>query len=70
MRCSFRPSKHAKDKMIEWGFARQEILDAIARGPKRLSSEGRIEVDFRGLRVVYKQLPCRYFVITVHWRFR
>ena len=70
MRCRLRPSRHAKDKMIEWGFSKETIIDAILRGPKRLSSEGRIEIDFKGLRVVYKQFPCTYFVITIHWRYR
>lgn len=68
-RCSFRPSKHAKDKMIETGISKIEILDGILKGAKKVFRE-KIISTFQGFEVVYRQLPCNYFVITVYWKHR
>ncbi|MBU0662029.1 DUF4258 domain-containing protein, partial [Candidatus Micrarchaeota archaeon] len=64
-RCKFRPSRHAKDKMIETGIAKIEILEAVLRGAKR-KLENKIISTFGGFEVVYRQLPCNYFIITVY----
>ena len=66
-RCAFRPSKHAKDKMLETGISKWEMLDAILRGAKR-RLQNKIISTFRGFEVVYRQLPCNYFIITVYWK--
>ncbi len=66
-RCEFRPSRHAKDKMIETGIAKLEILDAVLRGAKR-KFQDKIVSTFKGFEVVYRQLPCNYFIITVYWK--
>ncbi|MFH1544901.1 MAG: DUF4258 domain-containing protein [archaeon] len=66
-KCKFRPSKHAKDKMIETGLSKLEILDAILRGAKR-TFENKILSAFKGFEVIYRQFPCNYFIITVYWK--
>jgi hypothetical protein len=66
-RCEFRPSGHAKDKMIETGITKPEILEAILKGAKR-ALHNKIISAFKGFEVVYGQLPCNYFIITVYWK--
>jgi len=68
-RCSFRPSMHAKDKMIETGISKLEILEVVMKGAKR-TFENKIISRFKGFEVVYRQLPCNYFIITVYFRSR
>ena len=68
-RCKFRPSMHTKDKMIEIGIGKLEILDGILRGAKRVFGS-KIVSTFKGFEVVYRQLPCNYFIITVYWKNR
>ncbi len=68
-RCSFRPSKHAKDKMIETGIPKWEMLDAIFKGAKR-KLQNKIISTFKGFEVIYRQMPCNYFIITVYWKNR
>lgn len=68
-RCKFRPSVHAKDKMIETGITKHEILDAVFKGAKRIF-HNKIVSKFKGFEVVYRQMPCNYFIITVYWRNR
>jgi hypothetical protein len=67
--CSFRPSVHAKDKMIERGISKYEIIECIAKGVKKVFKTKIISL-FRGFEVVYKPLPCNYFIITVYWKKR
>lgn len=67
-RCSFRPSSHAKDKMIERGISKEEILETILKGAKRAFEENKIISFFKGFEVVYRQFPCNYFIITVYWK--
>lgn len=63
LECQFQPLPHAKNRMIERGISRIEILDAINKGAKRL--DGRKIIAFhRGIEVVYKKKPCHIFVIT------
>ena len=60
---------HAKDKMIETGISKIEILEAVFRGAKR-AFQNKILSTYKGFEVVYKHLPCNYFVITVYWKNR
>ncbi len=68
-RCSFRPSQHAKDKMIETGISKIEILESVLMGAKR-TMHNKIVSVFKGFEVVYRPLPCNYFIITVYWKNR
>ena len=68
-KCSFRPSKHAKDKMIETGISKIEILESVSRGAKKAYGK-KIISTFKGFETVYRQLPCNYFIITVYWKNR
>jgi len=68
-RCSLRPSRHAKDKMIETGISKIEILESILMGAKRIL-HNKIVSTFKGFEVVYRPLPCNYFIITVYWKNR
>lgn len=65
VKCSFRPSLHAKDKMILTGLSKWEILEAIIKGAKKVF-RNKIITTFKGFEVVYRQLPCNYFIITVY----
>ncbi|MBI5061609.1 MAG: DUF4258 domain-containing protein [Candidatus Aenigmarchaeota archaeon] len=67
MKCSFRPSTHTKVRMISRGIEKKEIIEAILNGPKRVY-EDKIITTYKNFEVIYKQLPCNYFVITVYWK--
>ncbi len=67
MTCTFRPSAHAKDRMIERGISRREAVEAISRGAKRRNGP-RIFAKHRSIEVVYVQRPCTQFVITLYRR--
>ena len=66
-RCQLRPSLHAQDRLVERGITQGEILEAINKGAKRIHGE-RIIVLFRGFELVYRPMPCNYFIITVYWK--
>lgn len=66
-RCALRPTKHAKDQMVRRGISKEEILEAILKGAKKINGR-KIITLFRKLEVVYIQKPCQYFVITPYWR--
>ena len=68
-KCELRPSAHAKTKMIVWGFNKENIIEAILKGAKRIE-QNKIVVTYGGFEVVYKQYPCNYFIITVYWKVR
>jgi len=53
--------------MIVRGINKDEIIEAIQRGPKRISDK-KIMVTYKGFEVSYKQHPCNYFIITVYWK--
>ena len=55
--------------MIETGIAKLEILDGVFKGAKRRFQD-KIVSTFKGFEVVYRQLPCNYFIITVYWKNR
>jgi hypothetical protein len=65
--CEFRPTTHAKDRMIERGISRREAVEAIVKGAKRHNGP-RIFSKLRGIEVVYVQRPCTLFVVTIHRR--
>ncbi|MBS3060912.1 MAG: DUF4258 domain-containing protein [DPANN group archaeon] len=66
MKCTIQPTRHAKDKMIERGISKQEVLDAITKGAKR-RQEYKIVSRYRWVEVVFIQKPCHYYLITVYW---
>ncbi len=65
IRCSFNPSYHAKDQMIERGISKEELIEVIQRGAKRIYGS-KIISALKKMEVVYKQQPCHYFVITLY----
>ncbi len=65
IRCSFNPSVHAKDQMIERGISKEEMLETILQGAKRIQGE-KIISSFKKMEAVYKQEPCHYFIITIY----
>jgi len=65
--CEFRPSHHAKDRMIERGISRVEAVEAIAKGAKRRNGP-RVFAQLRGIEVVYVSRPCNDYVITLYRR--
>lgn len=67
MTCRFRPTSHAKDRMIERGIARDEAVDALMKGAK-MKRGHKILTRYRGIEVVYVQKPCNYQVITLYRR--
>ena len=67
MKCKFRPSKHAKEQMIMRGISKEEVLNCILKGAKRLYGR-KIVSRFGKIEVVFIKKPCQYFVITAYWR--
>jgi hypothetical protein len=67
MPCEFRPSTHAKDRMIERGISRREAVESMVKGAKRCDGP-RIFTRLRGIEVVYVQGPCTSYVITLSRR--
>ena len=67
MTCAFRPTNHAKDRMIERGISRDEADETIARGAK-LRRGARVLSRLRGIEVVYRPGKCHYHVITLYRR--
>jgi hypothetical protein len=59
-------SKHAQDEAMDDGISRQEIAEAISRGP-RVPEGNHFVTVYRHFTVVYERLAeRRYKVITVH----
>ena len=67
MQCSYRPTMHAKDRMIERGISRAEAIEAILKGSKKRIGP-KIHTILKGIEIVYIQKPCNYHVITMYWR--
>ena len=67
MECSFRPSEHAKVKMIMTGMSKNKIMEAILKGPKRVY-DNKIIATYQSFEVAYKKYPCNFFIITVYWK--
>ncbi|MBN2067587.1 MAG: hypothetical protein JW744_03920 [Candidatus Diapherotrites archaeon] len=55
--------------MIETGINKFEILESLLKGAKR-TFHNKIVSSFKGFEVVYRSLPCNYFIITVYWKSR
>ncbi len=58
-------SKHALEQARERGISINEIKKAIQQGAKHLQEKNKIVSDFAHVRVVYKIIEERQFVITV-----
>lgn len=67
MSCKFRPTAHAKNRMIERAISRDKAMEAILKGIKRYK-DNKIFARLRGIEVLYIQKPCSYHVITIYWR--
>ncbi len=67
MTCAFRPTHHAKVRMIERGISRSEVIETIARGAK-LRRGVKVLSRLRGIEVVYRPRKCNYHVITLYRR--
>lgn len=57
--------KHALEQARERGITTTEVKKTIQRGAKHLQSQGKIVSDYMHLRVVYKKIETKNFVITV-----
>ncbi|MEX2017031.1 MAG: DUF4258 domain-containing protein [Candidatus Pacearchaeota archaeon] len=60
-------SKHALDQARERGISINEIKEAIQKGAKFIQDENekKIVSDYRHMRIVFKKLQNKYYVITV-----
>jgi hypothetical protein len=67
MTCAFRPTNHAKDRMIERGISRGEAVETITRGAK-LRRGSKVLSRLRGIEIVYRPKKCHYHVITLYRR--
>ena len=67
MMCAYRPSRHAKDQMIERGISREEAMEVIMKGAKHLKDRN-ILSGYRRTVVVWRKVPCQFFVLTMYRR--
>ena len=58
-------TKHAKQQARERGISIEEIKKVIQRGAKHIQEENKIVSDYAHLRVVYKKVQEKHFIITV-----
>ncbi len=58
-------SKHALEQARERGITITEIKRTIQQGAKYLQGENKIVSDFAHIRIVYKKIKEKSFVITV-----
>ena len=60
-------TKHALDQARERGISINEIKEAIQKGAKFIQDEKekKIVSDYRHMRIVFKKLEDKYYVITV-----
>ncbi|MCK5560959.1 MAG: DUF4258 domain-containing protein [Thermoplasmata archaeon] len=65
MFCKFRPTAHAKHRMIERGISRDKAIETILKGIKR-HKDDKIFARLRGIEVLYIQKSCNYHVITIY----
>ncbi len=61
-------SKHALEQARERGISIAEIEGTIQCGAKYLQDKNKIVSDYRYIRVVYKKIENKYFIITVMLR--
>lgn len=57
--------KHALEQARERGISINEIKKAIQQGAKHLQEKNKIVSDYAHMRVVYKKIKDKSFVITV-----
>ncbi len=58
-------SKHALEQARERGISLNEIKKTIQQGAKHLQEKNKIVSDFAHIRVVYKKVQEKIFIITV-----
>lgn len=56
--------KHALEQSRERGIGINEIKETITRGAKFVQ-DGKIVADYRHIRVVFKKVNNKFFIITV-----
>ena len=66
--CEAYPSGHALHQMRGRGISRRDLETVIRQGVRRPLGKGELKASLRGLEVVYKQMPCHQWVITVYRR--
>ena len=52
---SSRRSEHVFDRMQSRGIGRENILDAIRKGAKKLRKDGPVIAEFRWFKVIYRE---------------
>ena len=57
--------RHALEQARERGITINEIKKTIQQGAKHLQEQNKIVADFMHIRVVYKKIEDKIFVITV-----
>lgn len=67
MTCAFRPTRQAKDRMIERGISKSEAVETITKGAK-LRKGQKVLSRLRGIEVVYQPRKCTNHVITLYKR--
>ena len=65
--CKFRPTIHAKNRMIERGISKDTAIEIILKGSKRYIKK-KVFARLKGIEVLYVQKPCNFHVITIYWR--
>jgi len=65
MACKLRPTIHFKMRQIERGFSDEEVRRAINEGQRQVDADGKTHGRYGGCRVVYKERPCNFVLITV-----
>ena len=58
-------SRHALEQSRERGISINEIKETIQKGSKFLQKENKIISDYRHMRVVFKKIKNKFFIITV-----
>ena len=58
-------SKHALDQACERGVSINEIKETIQKGAKFVQGENKIVADYRHIRVIFKKINDKLFIISV-----
>lgn len=61
MTCEFRPSQHFKERQIERGVSEKEVR-------KCKGLDGNIHAIYGRWKIIYKECPCNFILITVYLR--
>ncbi|MDI6708723.1 MAG: hypothetical protein QME47_06545 [Candidatus Thermoplasmatota archaeon] len=65
--CSIRGSVRGEYRIVQRGISTKELRETILKGAKTVKWN-RIISRYKKLEVVWKKLPCLYFVIMTYWR--